>query len=745
MLVAVQAATAQTRALGLDISAWQGNISQTTWNNFRNVENRQFVFIRSSRGGTTGVDHRAGGYPVGNNTTFNLSQRYDDLYFVQNLTRATAAGMFAGSYHRSRADVLADTVNSDGVTTAGVANNGADEADHMMQMAGAWMRPGYLPPVLDFEDGDGARTDQQMAQFALDFSNRIYEVMGIRPAIYTNGNYAHFILGGGTAQQRSQLAQQASVQPSVHSPAFPTLWSARWPNQTNPNAIDVQNGEPKDSYTNIYGPWDDYGVTHPWAFWQYASTGRLPSFDNGGSNLDFNVARGGIEFVKDQLVPALWWGDNDGDWSTLANWNSGQTPIAPVQAPGQLARVGPLTLPTPRLPGAVGSGVTSGQHDTVILDRPNASVTVTLSTGTHNIRKLYMREALDISGGTLTINYVPAADSTPIAAQFSGPVSLTGTGNLSVHTLQVDAQQIFSIGCEGVLTFNAIDLKSHSTTPAKILLVNDANFAPLNGAAAVIQSSGAGQAGVLDLGGAQRNLQVADGASAIDVSLNIPVLNGGLTKSGPGTLRLAGTNAYTGDTVVEAGKLTLGTATLDNAADVHLAAGTLLELNTSGATDIIDSLFIDGASQPAGIWGAVGSGAQFTSELLAGSGFLQVSTFVPPPLWGDYNENGTVDAGDYVVWRDAMDSGTALPNDDTPGVGADDYQRWRTSFGQTNLGNGATSNAAVPEPASAVLACVAGGVLHRFLARRRSAPRCHVASCRHVEVPIRSLDRCTAQ
>src|SRR3972149_4740015 len=63
----------------------------------------------------------------------------------------------------------------------------ADEANHMIQMAGAWMRPGYLPPVLDFEDGAAERSGSESAQFALDFSNRIYAVMGIRPAIYFNG------------------------------------------------------------------------------------------------------------------------------------------------------------------------------------------------------------------------------------------------------------------------------------------------------------------------------------------------------------------------------------------------------------------------------------------------------------------------------------------------------------------------------------------------------------------------------
>src|SRR4051795_6867983 len=136
-LAVTTAAPAQStgnRVLGLDVSAYQGNISQATWNNIRTAENRQFTFIRASRGGTTGEDHRQGAYPAGDDTFFNLSQRYDDPYFVQNINRATAAGMLAGSYHFARADILATTKNSDGVTTAGVANSGADEADHMIQM-----------------------------------------------------------------------------------------------------------------------------------------------------------------------------------------------------------------------------------------------------------------------------------------------------------------------------------------------------------------------------------------------------------------------------------------------------------------------------------------------------------------------------------------------------------------------------------------------------------------------------------
>src|SRR3954447_18892528 len=206
-LAVATAAPAQStgnRVLGLDVSAYQGNISQPTWNNIRSLENRQFTFIRASRGGTTGEDHRQGAYPAGDDTFFNLSQRYDDPYFVQNINRATAAGMFAGSYHFSRPDVIATTTNS-----GGVANTGADEADHFIQMAGAFMRPGYLPPVLDFEAGDTTRTSNEMAQFALDFSNRVYQVMRVRPAIYLNGNYANTVLGGASASLRNQLAQPA--------------------------------------------------------------------------------------------------------------------------------------------------------------------------------------------------------------------------------------------------------------------------------------------------------------------------------------------------------------------------------------------------------------------------------------------------------------------------------------------------------------------------------------------------------
>jgi hypothetical protein len=56
-------------------------------------------------------------------------------------------------------------------------------------------------------------------------------------------------------------------------------------------------------------------------------------------------------------------------------------------------------------------------------------------------------------------------------------------------------------------------------------------------------------------------------------------------------------------------------------------------------------------------------------------------TAAVPGIPGDYNNNGIVDSADYIVWRDQLGTLASLPNDDTPGVAQDDYDRWKTQFG----------------------------------------------------------------
>jgi fibronectin-binding autotransporter adhesin len=68
---------------------------------------------------------------------------------------------------------------------------------------------------------------------------------------------------------------------------------------------------------------------------------------------------------------------------------------------------------------------------------------------------------------------------------------------------------------------------------------------------------------------------------------------------------------------------------------------------------------------------------------------------------GDYNNNGTVDAADYVLWR----KGGPLQNEvDTPNtVNEADYTAWRARFGNTSGSGASLSTAAVPEPAGCLL------------------------------------------
>ncbi|TWT85518.1 hypothetical protein Pla123a_03250 [Posidoniimonas polymericola] len=87
---------------------------------------------------------------------------------------------------------------------------------------------------------------------------------------------------------------------------------------------------------------------------------------------------------------------------------------------------------------------------------------------------------------------------------------------------------------------------------------------------------------------------------------------------------------------------------------------------------------------------------------------LQVTALYRHPD-GDYNDDGVVDAADYVVWRDnrRADPGT-LPNDpNNVRIGTAQYQTWLDNYGATKFGGSATAAAAVPEPAAWALACLA--------------------------------------
>ncbi|MEY3895599.1 MAG: hypothetical protein RLZZ214_1118 [Verrucomicrobiota bacterium] len=134
---------------------------------------------------------------------------------------------------------------------------------------------------------------------------------------------------------------------------------------------------------------------------------------------------------------------------------------------------------------------------------------------------------------------------------------------------------------------------------------------------------------------------------------------GALTKSGLGTLTLSGLNAYSGDTLVNVGTLSIATDdTLSDSAAVRLAAsGATLDLTFSG-DDAVHSFYIGGVQQASGKWGRTGSivalGAAHESALITGDGLLNVI-------------NGSV-SGNFTTWA-TTNGVTGGPNGDSDNDG----------------------------------------------------------------------------
>lgn len=423
VLAAVPAGTLAQRAEGIDVSQWQSNSEgDINWTRVRNEGNKVFAFIRSSRGGTT--------------TALGL---YTDPYFYTNIKGAYAAGILAGPYHFARPDLNTST------------GGGTDNAQSFLNAAGMFMRPGFLRPVLDLEDGDVETQPAGLANWAVAFADKIYAAKGVYPIIYTNSNYAKNEIGSGVL------------------PKLQDLWLAR-----PAGSVDPQTGQPPtpSGYPNPYGQWA--GVTPPWKFWQYYIPPAAPSsyiaVPGIPLRVDLDVANGDIEFVKDFLVPAMLVSDTSVDWSTIATWN-----INAISIPAKGVDI----------PARTPEG-----DDTVILDRPSANPTITLSSGVHSIRRLTNKETLSLAGGTLSVSKT---------ATVSGPTNLSGSAALNVtESLSVTA------GATLAQTGGTLTLGNASTRAA---FTNSGTFTKSAGVLVMNSSSAAGatfsNSGVATIGGAQ--------------------------------------------------------------------------------------------------------------------------------------------------------------------------------------------------------------------------------------------------
>lgn len=117
---------------------------------------------------------------------------------------------------------------------------------------------------------------------------------------------------------------------------------------------------------------------------------------------------------------------------------------------------------------------------------------------------------------------------------------------------------------------------------------------------------------------------------------------------------------------------------------------------------------------------ALVGGLTWNTSALYTTGILSV---VSAGIPGDYNNNGTVDDGDYVLYRKFIGTTRVLPNDPAGGtIGPAQYATWRSNFGKppgSGTAGGNLSNAAVPEPTSLFLLLVAAIFCHGGTKPRR--------------------------
>jgi GH25 family lysozyme M1 (1,4-beta-N-acetylmuramidase) len=166
---------------------------------------------------------------------------FTDSTFVRNEFYGYNAGVVMGAYHYATPE----------------DNTAIAEADYFLSVAGAYIRTGYLPPVLDLEDPPGgpalstAFTSAALSSWVQTWMTTVKNATGINPIIYTDGSYAAYL--------NSSLNTYG-------------LW------------IADPDGSPTAAPTSI-------GVWTTWLFKQYSWTGSVNGV-NDPANIDLDVFHG---------------------------------------------------------------------------------------------------------------------------------------------------------------------------------------------------------------------------------------------------------------------------------------------------------------------------------------------------------------------------------------------------------------------------------------------------------------------
>ncbi len=286
--------------------------------------------------------------------------------------------------------------------------------------------------------------------------------------------------------------------------------------------------------------------------------------------------------------------------------------------------------------------------------------------------------------------------------KLSGPNTYSGTTTLNTGTLQIGVNSVGAVGSvtssavgTGALALNGGTISSDSATARTIL-----NAVTFGGNVALGDATNTGKltfSAATNLGGATRILTTAS-----DAEFDGVVSNGGLTKSGTGTLTLAGNNSYAGATSINAGKLTITSATGlgTTAGGVSVANGATLDLNgtfdvgneavtladgsalsssagtnsISGAIDVTGTSTVNVATSLT-LSGAITCGPGYPNNLIDKTG---AGTLILSGNADNYALSATVDAGTLSLEKTTINAlADLIVNAGTVKLnGTDDKQLW---------------------------------------------------------------------
>lgn len=310
-----------TRALGIDVSSYQG---EPNWTSIAS-DGIQFAYAKATQG-----------------------NYYIDADFSYNMTNGTAAGVVMGAY-----DFADFTVNPN------------TEANYFLATAGPYVGAGYMHPMLDVEDTGSGDNASEISSWVNTWCTDVQNATGVQPIVYTYIDFADDYLNSSVTQWPLWMSNPNSSSVQTGGPNSTSPWSTWdiWQYDTSATLSGIPSGDEVDEdvangdMTTFVIP-DLVGASTqftPGETVHVNATSGLKAWNTYQSNgtyvVESNNTNGIIEgnpvYIDGYLrFPVEYAGSSTVTWSAGAYLSAGGVPVVNgvTTSPNPVAMEAPLTL-----------------------------------------------------------------------------------------------------------------------------------------------------------------------------------------------------------------------------------------------------------------------------------------------------------------------------------------------------------------------------------------------------------------